>query len=190
MKQLDAVVIGGSLGGLVCAVRLAMTGQNVLILEAAPAVGGSLRTQAFNLNRSAIKQLDQLHLPPATDSQQVIDQLTKRIEQNQGEIVTDTPVTALDYDSKKHSCQLTSAWGDIWTDCVVLGVSVAAAKNLLTDQVAEKLFTASAPPLFLATKAKPFGIYMVATEANILGGRAITSFIKSGLAVANDILSA
>src|SRR5512133_11334 len=43
----DAVIIGGGHNGLVCAAYLAMAGQNVVVLERRPVVGGAAVTEEF-----------------------------------------------------------------------------------------------------------------------------------------------
>jgi phytoene dehydrogenase-like protein len=61
----DCVVIGGGHNGLVCAALLARGGRSVLVLEAAPKVGGAARTREFapGFQVSACAHL--LHLMPA-----------------------------------------------------------------------------------------------------------------------------
>lgn len=44
-EDLDAIVVGAGLAGLVCARRLAAAGLKVLVLEASDAVGGRIRTE-------------------------------------------------------------------------------------------------------------------------------------------------
>ena len=44
----DVIVIGAGLAGLTCARRLQEAGRDCLVLEAADAVGGRIRTERFD----------------------------------------------------------------------------------------------------------------------------------------------
>lgn len=63
MTSFDAIVIGGGHNGLACATMLGRSGRKVLLLEAAPEIGGAARMQEFapGFRASLVPLINRLH---------------------------------------------------------------------------------------------------------------------------------
>ena len=89
-SRYDSIVVGGGHNGLVCAAYLARSGRSVLVLEAAPQVGGAAVTREFapGFRVSACAHL--LHLmPPALMRELDLEPLGLKLA------AADLPTTAL-----------------------------------------------------------------------------------------------
>lgn len=64
-RRFDCVIIGGGHNGLICAATLARGGRSVLLLEAAPALGGAAVTREFAPGFRVSSGAHLLHLMPA-----------------------------------------------------------------------------------------------------------------------------
>lgn len=128
MKQLDALVVGGSLAGLVCAATLAKAGKNIVIIEGSPTTGQLLAPDDMERVSSQVRQLGLL---TGSVTQNPISQLVATVEGSRGEIIYDTPVEKLSYSQRLGRWFVSTPWGEISTAILVVAVPLKKAYRLL-----------------------------------------------------------
>jgi phytoene dehydrogenase-like protein len=161
MTAHDVIVIGGGHNGLVCAALLAKSGRKVLLLEAAPELGGAARTEEFapGFRSSSVAHiLNRLH-------PEVIREL--ELEKHGLSLTREGSIPSVSLSANDNPLTLTGAYGESL-------VGASATEGAAWKDLRGQLFRyAGILKPFLARRPHDLGARMSAFETLALGQSAL-----------------
>ncbi len=196
LKQLNVVVVGGGLAGLVVAALLSKRKINILLLEKFSEIGGDLKDDEIGMKNDTYKFLQHLKfidIHGVKSTKDLVSTLSEYIESHGVEIIRGVQVDKLVRHNLHADWLVRTTFHNFCTSSVVLAVKKSTAANILGSAANPNLTKINnwniSKLLTDSPKARSKGLYIINEYDRLDHINYVIDSVKAAKKVSKEVIS-